>query len=275
MTDTEIDRVAERYARRFFNAEFGLPRVVDLVELLDLKLIVERTTVEQFSGLIRLHRGYWILFINGTMPARRRLWTIAHECGHWIIHRDQIGNADLHAEAQREYEADRFAAGFLVPAWLLRSYASSAGSVRELAARFKVSTAALTKRLSELNMPLATTQPMETTYAEAMGGAHPPDWISNTPVDERKVIVLNNEIGQCCPKCGVPAKRSEASYCRYCGTPLTNRCVPCDVVLEADEAYCEFCGAESYFKENRLVLFAEAGAIPSDDLGLDDADLPF
>ncbi len=43
--------------------------------------------------------------------------------------------------------------------------------------------------------------------------------------------------------------------------------------LDADEAYCELCGAESYFKENRLVLFAETDTGQSDDLSLDD--LPF
>ncbi len=82
-----------------------------------------------------------------------------------------------------------------------------------------------------------------------------------------------NENTQYCPRCDIPAKRSEAVYCRYCGTPLTNRCVPCDMPLDADEAYCELCGAESYFKENRLVLFAETDTGQSDDLSLDD--LPF
>ena len=60
-----------------------------------------------------------------------------------------------------------------------------------------------------------------------------------------------------CTSCGKEALRDEALFCRDCGTPLTNRCTQCDAVLEDDEGYCEFCGAESYYKAHKLDPFAD------------------
>jgi Zn-dependent peptidase ImmA (M78 family) len=128
----------------------------------DLQPIVEklggRITIQNVldfnripSGSIRIDgpNRFEIFLAAHTGPMRDR-FTIAHELGHYVLHYlypNQNGRKVERLEAQRygsgrvEWEANWFAAGFLMPLNLFREkYIELQGSIASLAAEFGVST---------------------------------------------------------------------------------------------------------------------------------------
>ena len=96
----------------------------------------------------------------GRSPGRRR-FTIAHEVGHFVLHaaRAQSGantycrGSDLERGDSREGEANRFAAGLLMPEQLVELEASHCGcNIPFLAERFAVSAPAMKLRLLALDL---------------------------------------------------------------------------------------------------------------------------
>ena len=93
-------------------------------------------------------------------PGRRR-FTIAHELGHFVLHaaRSQTGatsycrGSDLERSDSLEGEANRFAAGLLMPELLVEQEASRCGcNIPLLAERFAVSAPAMRLRLLSLDL---------------------------------------------------------------------------------------------------------------------------
>ena len=117
------------------------------------------------SGLLLPARGeIWVNALEArTWPSRRR-FTIGHEIGHWVMHR-QDGQQSLFcrrvsvhedgppAEQVRdiEEEASAFAAALLMPSWLfLREHARCDGEVDVLCKAFGSSGVATTRRIATL-----------------------------------------------------------------------------------------------------------------------------
>lgn len=55
-----------------------------------------------------------------------------------------------------------------------------------------------------------------------------------------------------CPKCKNHFFSEDAEYCSICGTPLYNRCLNEDKILEGDKRYCPNCGSNTLFNELNL-----------------------
>jgi Zn-dependent peptidase ImmA (M78 family) len=94
-----------------------------------------------------------VMYINANDSANRRTFTVAHELGHWLLHRDKIlsdpDQAILYRvalgqlnEDPMEQEANAFAAELLVPMKFLKMQAKSL-SQEELARKFGVSAAVI------------------------------------------------------------------------------------------------------------------------------------
>lgn len=98
--------------------------------------------------------GYSIV-INNNEPINRRRFTIAHEIGHYLLHRDRIGDGLVDDALYRsglttfeEVRANRLAADILMPFDLIeKSIKQGAKTVQELAALFRVSAQAMSVRL--------------------------------------------------------------------------------------------------------------------------------
>jgi len=96
------------------------------------------------------------IVVNKAISASRKIYTIAHELGHYILHRDYANSQDYQvllrrnqyegAKPSEEQEADAFAANLLVPMKFLRQYKDVASS-SELARLFCVSHDAILHRL--------------------------------------------------------------------------------------------------------------------------------
>lgn len=100
------------------------------------------------------------IVVNKAIPANRMTFTIAHELGHARLHSEYIKSTDYQPVFRRngfvrdrpkeEFEADAFAADFLVPLSALKRYKEIA-DVQELATLFAVSEEVIERRLDLLS----------------------------------------------------------------------------------------------------------------------------
>lgn len=87
-----------------------------------LGLEVEKLPLDEFvSGYLKKTDGRWIIGVNSLHHPNRQRFTVAHELGHYFLHRDQGPFEDgllFRKENQfnlREREANEFAALLLMP----------------------------------------------------------------------------------------------------------------------------------------------------------------
>jgi Zn-dependent peptidase ImmA (M78 family) len=103
--------------------------IVDLLEFIGLGLIRSEFADGEISGVIDLEKKY--LYVNKNDSFERQRFTIAHELGHWILHRSEMqSNKEIAVLYRRsigtsenpawEQEADCFAGNLLVPEFLLK-----------------------------------------------------------------------------------------------------------------------------------------------------------
>lgn len=128
---------------------------------------------DELSGMIYVKEGTSIIGVNSLHHPNRQRFTIAHECGHLILHKAQI-TKEVHVDKlfpmmlmrnsvssagvnEVEIEANLFAAELLMPASLLKKMLDDnpvdiedEGAVNALAKTFKVSSAAMRFRIGDL-----------------------------------------------------------------------------------------------------------------------------
>lgn len=102
----------------------------------------------------------YIIRVHENDPKRRRRFTLAHEVGHFLLHRDlmdgNIVDNTMYRSALGEWyerQANRFAADLLLPAHLVRAeFNGGTRSIAGLAETFDVSETAIRIRLDELGL---------------------------------------------------------------------------------------------------------------------------
>jgi Zn-dependent peptidase ImmA (M78 family) len=115
---------------------------------------------DNISGYIERQRGGYRIVVNAIHPPTRQRFTAAHELGHYIYHRDLLGEGVGDNRAYRtdgtdrpnanirpihERQANSFAANVLMPRHRLTNVGLE--STSDLASRFWVSQAAMKIRL--------------------------------------------------------------------------------------------------------------------------------
>lgn len=131
--------------------------------------IVEEVLDDDTSGVLVIKNNQAVIGVNKYHHHRRQRFTIAHELGHFLLHRDDasvfvdtIFYRDANSSEgmdEQEIAANAFAAELLMPEPILRQYLKSQGidlfddvAVKRLALRFDVSEQALTIRLINLRL---------------------------------------------------------------------------------------------------------------------------
>lgn len=164
VTDAEAARdAAQRLLRRHgLGNEPPIP-VVGLANDLGLKVFRAPATDSDVSGMLVPEDGTYVIYVNAADAPVRRRFTIAHEIGHWELHRDQVGEGLVdrreHLElptfqragagTAQERAANAFAAELLMPAWLVKELSPNY-DLETLARILHVSQAAMAIRLDEL-----------------------------------------------------------------------------------------------------------------------------
>jgi len=116
---------------------------------------------EKISGFIRFEPLQ--IIVNKAISPNRKIFTIAHEMGHYLLHRDYARSANYQVlprkneysseegKPEEEQEADCFAAELLMPACMVKEYRDYA-TLSELARIFAVSDKAMLNRLKSLRL---------------------------------------------------------------------------------------------------------------------------
>ena len=108
--------------------------------------------------------GYYVksektIYISSSAPLSRKLFTIAHEIGHFLLHnkerevfyRTDSLNIDIQDQTE-EQEANWFAASLLMPENYIREYWDDVQNIHEMALIFNVSQIAMAYRLKNLKI---------------------------------------------------------------------------------------------------------------------------
>jgi Zn-dependent peptidase ImmA (M78 family) len=157
---------ANRLHRKYWSGDFPVP-VEHMAKGQGIRLEVVPLD-DELSGMSFISDGISVIVVNANHHLNRRRFTIAHELAHHIFDIDYLNNNvhvdkvvlhrnSLSAEGvdEKEMRANQFAAELLLPAdHLLRMDKVDINNdieVQDLAKRFKVSIAALTYRLINLD----------------------------------------------------------------------------------------------------------------------------
>lgn len=151
-----------------------VPRIQDLLDAAPVEVrdvanrlglaVYQMPLASGVSGVLLREPSYktpsgFAILVNGAEPYVRQRFTAAHEIGHYVLHRDQIGNRVednylLRAEGMSdaiEVEANKFAADMLMPWPLLNAHIQAGhSSVSSLAAIFQVSEIAMAIRIGHV-----------------------------------------------------------------------------------------------------------------------------
>jgi len=102
---------------------------------------------QRVDGLSQWTADHPVIVVNSAIPTDRIRWTLAHEIGHLVLHRED-------ATDDMEREADAFAAEFLMPGLLIRPELSNLtlGKALDLKRQWGVSVAALIQRAHQLGV---------------------------------------------------------------------------------------------------------------------------
>lgn len=156
--------------REKFN-EIPVP-VIAIAKELGIKIYEASDFSRTQSGSIKKEKGRYVIYLNGLDHPTRKRFTIAHEIGHFLLHRDYLnqGNEAIteikqpvtelnrpadptpmnEAERKREIEANRFAAELLMPSEEFKEAFKQANNVEDIADKFYVSSSAVAVRAKDL-----------------------------------------------------------------------------------------------------------------------------
>lgn len=145
--------------------------VVDIARDLGLRIFATYDFKSAESGSLRRENSQYIIYINPTETPERQRFTIAHELGHFLMHKDVLSHegdefvdslkqavislnrsndVKESTERKREIEANQFAAALLMPEKEFKKIFLESNDLEKIASLFRVSQSAATVRAKEL-----------------------------------------------------------------------------------------------------------------------------
>lgn len=170
MIRKRIEEIASQILNDLNINELPVP-ISSIAESIGLK-IYPYDLGENISGALVIDKGQGIIGINPLESSVRQRFTIAHELGHFILHKNSESlfvdkdfkvlfrnQESSTGELKREQDANAFAAAILMPKKLLAEKISALAvdltdeeSIKDLAKMFDVSVTAMTYRIINLNL---------------------------------------------------------------------------------------------------------------------------
>ena len=171
--DSDIESKAD-LLRKQFKMDQAPVDVFTLADLLEIEVFEAEFKDRDTCGMITKSAadGAFRIFVNREHGHSRQRYTVAHELGHFILHKDKFSdpqNASLidselsmfrfgpdskgGPDTRRlEIQANKFAASLLMPRKLVESAFALLGDIQAIADLFEVSRAAMGFRLSSLDL---------------------------------------------------------------------------------------------------------------------------
>lgn len=161
LTDFQAKSITERQTTKFLQLlaiERAPVNVSSITEIPRVEVVVRTShQLGGLSGLSEWNKGRWQIAVNRDDSTTRRRFTLAHEFKHvldhpfmHVLYADQWGRID---ERRVENICDYFAACLLMPrTWVKHAWTRMTQNHTKLAAYFRVSPAAMTRRLADLKL---------------------------------------------------------------------------------------------------------------------------
>lgn len=164
----DIEQLVEGLIAEYGGEEFDYKVLVRRIAEGE-KIELREAELRDVSGALYKNDGKWILVVNSGDATARKIFTIAHELGHYFLHKknsDQfvdgglVNSFYLRSETEKfnraELEANEFAGNLLMPkkeieAIMAGKEVFSYEDVALLASKFGVSDFAMNTRLKNLN----------------------------------------------------------------------------------------------------------------------------
>lgn len=140
--------------------------VIKIANANDIK-VYEGKLNKKISGAIRYDKDEdrFAILVNKNNVKTRQRFTIAHELGHYFLHKEFLKSEEIHVDImyrsaeksdeedkKREKEVDYFAGALLMNRTLLKRLYKENNSIQDLADIFNVSVSAMTVRLDILEL---------------------------------------------------------------------------------------------------------------------------
>lgn len=155
--EKRIQTIANRFRDRLGIGDTPIVNLFEAAEELGLKVIRHPLPIDNFFGLsaCSVEQGAFVLVNSNNITIERQLFTLAHEIGHLIFHRDEyqdslIAEGTKDMEKAREDVANYFASYLLVSQEALERALEIMPDVIDLKSHFRVSYTMMLKRLEEL-----------------------------------------------------------------------------------------------------------------------------
>lgn len=135
-------------------------RITHIAEKNGIKIL--QSDLYEMSGALRKEGEDWVIYVNKSDSSQRKLFTIAHELGHFFVHKKErdefidgqlISRNEQEKNAAIELEANEFAGNLIMPEQEIKQKIPAAiteETIQELARSFNVSTLAMETRLKNL-----------------------------------------------------------------------------------------------------------------------------
>jgi Zn-dependent peptidase ImmA (M78 family) len=140
--------------------------VLNIADELGIDIYIDKEMDDNISGYIKFESGKFMIVINNKHSYERNRFTVAHEIGHFLLHKDKIKETGLTdyvsqpvfrsnqkyepEEKDREVEANRLAAELLMPEIEFTKIFDKLNSMIDIADYFKVSESAVAVRANVL-----------------------------------------------------------------------------------------------------------------------------
>ncbi len=158
MKDKITDLVAEIFEylpKNRSGAPLAPINISKAIELYGLKAYDVDFKGQGISGAF--DRSKMEIYVNSSDPYVIKIFTLAHELGHYLLHKD-VKNDVLfrekgkHGREKIEREANTFAAELLMPEAAIKIYWPITENIQQLADKFSVSYVAMRNRLHQLGL---------------------------------------------------------------------------------------------------------------------------
>jgi Zn-dependent peptidase ImmA (M78 family) len=128
----------------------------------DHNIQILESDLYEISGALRKEGERWVIYVNRGDSQQRKLFTVAHELGHFFVHRNLcdefvdgqlISRDEQERYAAKELEANEFAGNLIMPEAKVRERVPgqiTTDTLQALAKSFGVSTLAMETRLRNL-----------------------------------------------------------------------------------------------------------------------------
>lgn len=136
--------------------------IIALIKSQNIELVYDEDMPSDVSGVLKKENDTWTIHVNKMHSQNRQRYTIAHEFGHYCLHKDYTNEFKDKTFFRKEkdwtsieYDANQFAAELLMSKECIKNALNNdIITIKELSEAFGVSMIAMRNRLLSLNYKL-------------------------------------------------------------------------------------------------------------------------